>query len=382
MSKKKVEQQNEVIKIILLGSTEVGKTSIINRFDGDFFSEKMLSTFGSSFISKEIIINEKKIRLDVWDTAGQEQYKALSKLFVKNSKIMILVYDITNKESFDELDYWYNFIKNELDKEVTLGLVGNKADLYEDEKVTKEMGKEQAIKWGAYFAILSAKEDKTGIDKYFMEITQKYLENKSNSEEFERPSLIKIEENNSSEKNDDCCGGGKMQIEKGIKVAFLGANGVGKSNIIKAIRGKEIKKKYEHTKKIQNFKYSYILKDKRKIYVNIIDTNGDDCSDSEIKSLLEECKIFFLVFDFKNRNSFIQLDSFIKKIKSYKKENIIINILGNKTVSPDGENWSVMNEEAANFAKENSCHYESISVEEIENLQNRFIKGFGDYINI
>ena len=381
MSKKKGADFEDIIKVILLGNTEVGKTCIINRYDRDYFSETMLSTFGSSFITKKINVNEKNIRLDVWDTAGQEQYRSLGKLYVKNAKIIILVYDITCEKSFKELDYWYDFIKNELDKDITLGLVGNKSDLFEKEEVSKDEGKKQANEWGAFFTLLSAKEDKPGIDKYFFEITKRYLDNKS-SEELEKQNTIKIEEKNEAEKSGDCCGTGKTQKEKGIKIAFLGANGVGKSNIIKAIRGKEIKKKYEHTKKNQNLKYSYVLEDKRKLYINIIDTNGDDCSDSELKNLLEECKILFLVFDLKNRKTFVHLEDLITKINSNKKEDTIINILGNKTNEPDGENGSVTNEEAEKFAKEHTCRYETVSVEEKESLQNVFIKSFEDFINI
>ena len=382
MSKKKAEVIEDVIKVVLLGNSEVGKTSILKRYDRDYFSETMLSTFGSSFITKTINVNEKNIRLDVWDTAGQEQYRSLGKLYVKNSKIIILVYDITSEKSFTELDYWYEFIKTEIGKDITLGLVGNKADLFEKEKVSKDQGKKQANEWGAFFSLLSAKEDKPGIDKYFLEITKRYLENKSNSEELKKQHTIKIEEKNEAEKSDDCCGTGRIKKEKGIKVAFLGSNGVGKSNIIKAIRGKEIKKKYEHTKKNQNLKYSYVLGDKRKLYVNIIDTNGDDCSDSELKNLIEECKILFLVFDLKNRNTFMHLEDLIKKINSNKKEDTIINILGNKTDVADGENGSVTNEEAEKFAKENTCRYESVSVEEKKSLQNVFTKSLEDFMNI
>ena len=381
MSKKKDEDNEEIIKIVLVGNSTVGKTSIIDRFDRDYFSEEMLSTFGSNFISKYIKVNDKKVRLDLWDTAGQEQYRALGKLFVKNSKIIILVYDITNKSSFDGLDFWYDFIQTELGYKITLGLVGNKADLFEEEKVSTEIAEQKAKNWNAYFSLLSAKEDKPGIDKYFNEITKIYLENEDNSDDIVRKNSIKIGKHNNLDKNNDCCGGGEKEKEKGIKVAFLGGNGVGKSNIINVIRGKEIKKKYEHTKKTKIKKLIYHLKDNKKIHINILDTNGDDCSDSEFKLILEECKIFFLVFDINNKNSFIQLDNLVKKIQSDKNGNKIINILGNKTNLPDGEHGSMTKEEIEIFTKENSCHYESVSINEKDSIQNIFRKCFENYLD-
>ena len=379
--KNKVEYEEEVIKVVLLGNSKVGKTSIINRYTSDLFSDHILSTFGSNFSSKHLIINEKKIRLDVWDTAGQEQYRALGKLFVKNSKIIILVYDITSEKSFEGLKFWYDFIKLELGQEITLGLAGNKFDLFENEQVSKEKGEECAKEWGATFSLLSAKEDKPGIDQFFSKLAEKYLENVKNKGEISKPDSIKIGNQKGIKEDSSCCGGGKSQKEKGIKIAFLGNNGVGKTNIISAVRGKEIKKKYEHTKKIQNKNIYYVLVDKKKINVNLIDTNGNDCSELEMKNILEECKIFFLVFDFKNRNSFQELENFVKKIRSNGNENKYINILGNKSNLAEEKLDSVSNEEAEVFAKEHTCHYQPISIEKIDSVQDLIKKSIENYLS-
>ena len=176
MSKKNVNILKEEIKLILVGDSGVGKTSIINRYYLNTFNSSMDSTQSMNFIIKDILINGKNIQLNIWDTLGQEKYFSCNKLFIKNSNIVILVYDITRKDSFKNLDIWYDSINTELGKDYYLGLVGNKFDMVEEEEVSEEMGIEKGKEWGAYFSLLSAKADKEGIDNYFEELVQGYLE--------------------------------------------------------------------------------------------------------------------------------------------------------------------------------------------------------------
>ena len=202
-------EQEESIKVILLGNSGVGKTQIINRFNNKQFMDNDLCTYTSSFITRAIEVNGQKKNLDVWDTAGQEKFRSLGKLFVKNAQIIILVYDTTSKKSFEDLNFWNDFIQKELGQKITLGLAGNKTDLFTKEEVTKDEGKEYAKKWGAVFSLLSAKEDKPGIDLFFTEMVKKYLENEtggSNNEE--KNKQLKINNDNNNIKT-NCCGGSK-----------------------------------------------------------------------------------------------------------------------------------------------------------------------------
>ena len=103
-----------VCKVILVGESGVGKTSIILRFVNNEFDRDLSSTTGANYVSKDVEFKElkKKVQYDVWDTAGQEQYRGLSKIFYKDASIVILVFDITNEKSFVEIkDFWYNEIK-------------------------------------------------------------------------------------------------------------------------------------------------------------------------------------------------------------------------------------------------------------------------------
>ena len=103
-------------KVVLIGESGVGKTSIIHYFIYKTFDNSIHSTTSVSFVSKEINCNGKKITFDIWDTAGQEKYRSLTKIFYTNSSVAILVYDITNRESFEEIkNYWYKEIHENCD---------------------------------------------------------------------------------------------------------------------------------------------------------------------------------------------------------------------------------------------------------------------------
>ena len=169
----------EPIKIVLLGSAGVGKTSIIIKYGQNAFDKNVQSTYSANKLEKDIIIEKQNVHIEIWDTAGQEKYRSISRLYIKNAKIIILVYDITNKDTFTDLNYWYDFIKNDLHQDVILGLLGNKIDLLKEEgfeqEVSKNEAKECAEKWKAIFSLVSAKIDKKAIDDFFKDLVIKYI---------------------------------------------------------------------------------------------------------------------------------------------------------------------------------------------------------------
>ena len=131
---------SESCKVVLLGESGVGKTSIITQFTEETFSEEQQSTSGATFSSKEIscLGGKKNLKFEIWDTAGQEKYRALSKMFYKDAAAAVLVYDITRKASFEEIkNYWANEIKEYSPKKIVLAIAANKSDLFEKEEVDK-----------------------------------------------------------------------------------------------------------------------------------------------------------------------------------------------------------------------------------------------------
>ena len=161
-------------KIVLLGQSGVGKTSIITQFIDENFTDDQQSTTGATFSSKDIqCSNGRLLKFDIWDTAGQEKYRSLTKMFYKDAAAAILVYDITRKDSFDEIrNYWAEQIKEHSPKKIVIALAANKSDLYEEEKVPEEEGRKLATEIGALFASTSAKNQQ-GIEDLFNSIGNK-----------------------------------------------------------------------------------------------------------------------------------------------------------------------------------------------------------------
>ena len=173
------ENEETAIKVILLGESGVGKTSLINASIGLDFDEKLSPTFSSSFVVKNFIKNNKKYILNIWDTAGQEMYRSLTKLFIKNAKIVIFVYGIDNKVSFESLkSYWVATTKEILGDEIIYGLVGNKFDLFLKEQVQEIDASNYAEEIGAKFSLASAKTNKEGFSSFLEVLLDDYLEKK------------------------------------------------------------------------------------------------------------------------------------------------------------------------------------------------------------
>ena len=165
-------------KVVLLGDSGVGKTCIISRYISGTFDENSATTNGASYCSKNVNYEKlgKNLLLDIWDTAGQEKYKALTKFFYKDAAVCILVYDITRKETFDNLKtFWYSQLKENSGSNVVLGVAGNKCDLYESEEVKESEARQFAEEIGAIFELTSA-QNNTGINELFFEVGNKYLD--------------------------------------------------------------------------------------------------------------------------------------------------------------------------------------------------------------
>ena len=171
--------QKNNIKVILLGNSAVGKTNIILRYYKDIFEPKSIATIGANYIIKQVKRDDITYNLHIWDTTGQEKYHSVTNLFVQKSKIVILVYSIENKESFEKLDYWYETVLNicNKDKNIVFAIVGNKSDLFDEEEcvITEEEGVKYAKEKNAIFKLVSAKMDKKGIESLFDQCLDEYI---------------------------------------------------------------------------------------------------------------------------------------------------------------------------------------------------------------
>ena len=193
------------VKVVLLGESGVGKTSIISQFTNNKFNPRCPTSVSAQFISKQMEFPKynKILKFDIWDTVGQEKYRSLAKIFYKDARIIIFVYDITTEFSFEAIkDFWYKETNENADNDPILALVANKMDLYKDEQVKNEVGKEYADKINAIFQNTSA-QNNSGIDKLFENLGKKFLDPDF---DYKKPEVVNKEKG--SDKN-------KIKLSKG-----------------------------------------------------------------------------------------------------------------------------------------------------------------------
>ena len=180
------EYFDEKIKLMIIGETRTGKTSLISRYCKDEFkSESYISTIGIDFQIKNIELNSKKIRLQIWDTAGQERFRNIAKNYFRSSDGFIIVYDISSSESFERLDYWIEEIKSNSDEFTKMILVGNKCDIQDQRQVNKAEGEEYAKKKSIKFFEVSAKEG-TNVNEVFECLVKDILKSYSPNEKYKK----------------------------------------------------------------------------------------------------------------------------------------------------------------------------------------------------
>ena len=198
------------VKAVLLGESGVGKTCIIARFINNTFENNIMSTTGASYAGKTMAFEEfggQCIKFEIWDTAGQEKYRSLTKIFYKDAGVAILVYDITRKESYEELkNYWYNQLKECSPSNIVIGIAANKCDLYDNEQVSEDEARKFADEIGAVFKLTSANTN-TGIEDLFKTIGCKVLDpNYSEDDESNQKKMnIKIDNDKTKKKKKGCC---------------------------------------------------------------------------------------------------------------------------------------------------------------------------------
>ena len=164
------------IKVILVGDSGVGKTSLINISIGMKFNNKEKISSASTFSIKKINIDEKEYKLHLWDTMGQERLRYLTQLYFNNAKIVIFVYDIAVRKSFESLPGWVKDVEEKLGDNIVKGVVANKSDLYLEQQVNDDEGREYAKNIGASFLTISAKvDDPKKFEDFMVELAREYL---------------------------------------------------------------------------------------------------------------------------------------------------------------------------------------------------------------
>jgi len=199
-------------QILIIGDSSVGKTSILTRYTNGTFKEEYLATVGLDYYSKDEIFNNKTINVKLWDTAGQERYKSLTQSYFKNAEGVIVAYDITNTESFDNLKFWRNSIKTNMENKnvfIPVIIIGNKTDMEESREIMTEDAEKFAEENKYKYFETSAKTGE-GIDKAIRDLLNQILNQSGNNDEQKefRKDSVQIKENTeekSEKKKKGCC---------------------------------------------------------------------------------------------------------------------------------------------------------------------------------
>ena len=179
-STSKEDEKTKILetKIVLLGDVSVGKTSIASRYCKNSFNDHHINTIGGAYQQQKVVLpNGSMVKLHIWDTSGQERFRAMTNLYYRDAQVAILTYDITNEQSFSSIDFWIKELKYKVENEnMILCLVGNKCDVNSNEKkVTTLKGKNFAAENNMIFFETSAKTGE-GVKDLFVTIANKVYE--------------------------------------------------------------------------------------------------------------------------------------------------------------------------------------------------------------
>ena len=191
MSSQNPNGYDMIFKIVLIGDTSVGKTNILSKYLTDEFDPESKATVGVEFGTKNFKIENNIVKVQIWDTAGQERYRSITNAYYKGAKGALLVYDITNKKSFDNLDRWISDLKTNGDEKISIVLLGNKSDLESQRVISTEEGKNKAELFKFAFMETSALNG-SNIEKSFDELIKEVY--KDNHELFEKQAKVEMKD--------------------------------------------------------------------------------------------------------------------------------------------------------------------------------------------
>ncbi|XP_064610701.1 ras-related protein Rab-22A-like [Liolophura sinensis] len=195
------------VKVCLLGDSGVGKSSLVMRFVMDQFKPALESTIGASFMTKNLVHGDKTFKFQIWDTAGQEKYRALAPMYYRGAAAAIVVYDVTKESSFHTVKDWVKELHRHGPPRIVLAIAGNKCDLEDLREVSRKDAKDYAEEIGAVFTETSALTA-ANVPELFSQLATKLPSDVEPANQYRPRSTINIHQQSPERRRRGCCGGG------------------------------------------------------------------------------------------------------------------------------------------------------------------------------
>lgn len=199
------QDYDHLFKLVLIGDSGVGKSCLLLRFADDNFTDSYISTIGVDFRFRTVTVEGKTVKLQIWDTAGQERFRTITSAYYRGADGIIMVYDVTNKDSFDHVEEWMTEVNRYANTNTSKLLVGNKADLADHKQVSEAEGQQFARALGVAFLETSAKTA-TNVDAAFLTLAKELLHSRDASSApggDARKQQVRLDK--AGGKKDNCC---------------------------------------------------------------------------------------------------------------------------------------------------------------------------------
>jgi len=197
-----MESSETLIKLLIIGESSVGKSCLLLRFAEDKFNESFLTTIGIDFKVRHVVIDDARIKLQIWDTAGQEKFRTITKAYYRGANGILLVFDVTSRDSFSKIRTWMASIKDAMTDPVDVILVGNKCDM--ERKVTKEEAQSIAGEYGISYFETSAKTG-LNVESTFIQLGTIVKRRKDKEQTTSTPQPRRVEINKGGNKDKKSC---------------------------------------------------------------------------------------------------------------------------------------------------------------------------------
>uniref|UniRef100_A0A0D9VJ03 GTP-binding protein n=1 Tax=Leersia perrieri TaxID=77586 RepID=A0A0D9VJ03_9ORYZ len=353
-----------LFKLLLIGDSGVGKSCLLLRFADDSYLDSYISTIGVDFKIRTVEQDGKTIKLQIWDTAGQERFRTITSSYYRGAHGIIIVYDVTDQESFNNVKQWLNEIDRYASDNVNKLLVGNKSDLTANKVVSSETAKAFADEMGIPFMETSAK-NATNVEQAFMAMAASIKDRMASQPAAAnaRPPTVQIRGQPVNQKS-SCCS------DYLFKLLLIGDSGVGKSCLLLRFADDSYLDSYISTIGV-DFKIRTVEQDGKTIKLQIWDTAGQERFRTITSSYYRGAHGIIIVYDVTDQESFNNVKQWLNEIDRYASDNVNKLLVGNK--SDLTANKVVSSETAKAFADEMGIPFMETSAKNATNVEQAFM---------